>query len=365
MSSLSLSILLSKSLIFLGAGASVPFGIPTMNEFTDRVAESLSGINKEWENRVLEIKSTLQTKGLRYDIEILSTALSIFSDPSLYRTYLTPFFAFSEYPVPQGNHSLAGILKEVKKEIYRVCKRYNRSDANKIYQGLFDSLYSVDLTKINADGNLERFSYPVNYEVFTTNYDLSFSKFLEYQRKDYADGFSGADRGGISIFTNNWFTDHSKPDTMKFGKLHGSINYYKHEDGRIVKYPISLDEEDMSNEGIIDNMMIYPIGEKYATITPYFEILAKFRNTLINEKVVIVIGYSFRDDAINKAFIDRVLRHKTNFKIVLVDPNVDENKKDLPPVLQPWVTTIKAKFDSKNCPDLIVSAIQDRHPGDA
>ena len=43
------------------------------------------------------------------------------------------------------------------------------------------------------------------------------------------------------------------------------LNYYKHEDGRIVKYPTSLDEEDMSSEGIIDNMMIYPITKEYGS----------------------------------------------------------------------------------------------------
>jgi hypothetical protein len=81
-------------LIFLGAGASVPLGIPTMNGFTEKIAVGLSSINKEWENKVLDIKSNLQGKGLRYDIEILSTALSIFSDPSANRTYTTPFLHF-------------------------------------------------------------------------------------------------------------------------------------------------------------------------------------------------------------------------------------------------------------------------------
>lgn len=56
-----------------------------------------------------------------------------------------------------------------------------------------------------------------------------------------------------------------------------------------MKYP-SLNE-DIDSESMIDNMMIYPIGEEYATITPYFETLSRFRDTLIKEKVVIVIGY--------------------------------------------------------------------------
>jgi hypothetical protein len=33
-----------------------------------------------------------------------------------------------------------------------------------------------------------------------------------------------------------------------------------------VKYPISPDEEDMTSEGIIDNMMIYPITKEYGNI---------------------------------------------------------------------------------------------------
>jgi hypothetical protein len=193
MNSLSLSYSLCKLLIFLGAGASVPFAIPTMNGFTDKIVESLSSINKQWENKVLDIKSNLQNKGLRYDIEILSTALSIFSVLSVNRTYLTPFFAFYDNPVPQSDPALADILTEVKKQLYKICKLYRRNEANRIYKNLFESLYSVGFTKINADGNLEQFLYPVSYEVFTTNYDVSFSKFLEYQHLDYTDGFSGAD----------------------------------------------------------------------------------------------------------------------------------------------------------------------------
>jgi hypothetical protein len=147
--------------------------------------------------------------------------------------------------------------------------------------------------------------------------------------------------------------------------LHGSVNYYKQEDGRIVKYPTSLDEEDMESERIIDNMMIYPIGEKYATITPYFEILSRFRNTLINEKVVIVIGYSFRDDPINNAFVDRAVRHRTSFKIILVDPMANDIIEYMPNVLQSLVTPVQAEFGSQNSLNSIVSAIRDRHPGDS
>lgn len=38
----------------------------------------------------------------------------------------------------------------------------------------------------DSNGN-EKFLYPVNYQIFTTNYDLSFNKFLEIE-EDYNKG---------------------------------------------------------------------------------------------------------------------------------------------------------------------------------
>jgi hypothetical protein len=80
-------------MIFLGAGASFPFGVPTMNGFTDSIIDSLSAINSEWKQRLVEMKDNLQSKGLRYDVEILSTSISIFSEPSN-TNYITPLWHF-------------------------------------------------------------------------------------------------------------------------------------------------------------------------------------------------------------------------------------------------------------------------------
>jgi NAD(P)H-hydrate repair Nnr-like enzyme with NAD(P)H-hydrate dehydratase domain len=134
-----------------------------------------------------------------------------------------------------------------------------------------------------------------------------------------------------------------------------------------VKYPTALHEDDMEEEGVIDNIMIYPIGEKYTTTTPYLEILSRFRKTLINEQVVIVIGFSFRDNPINNAFVDRVVKFNTrfkNFKIVLVDPDAINITQTLPLVLRSKITPVSMEFGNQNCVDSIVNAIQERHPGD-
>jgi hypothetical protein len=118
-----------------------------------------------------------------------------------------------------------------------------------------------------------------------------------------------------------------------------------------VKHPTSLNDEDIKDEIIIKNMYID-------------EILSKFRNTLINEKVVIVIGYSFIDDPINNAFSDRIRLCNTGFKIVLVDPITDMIIESMNDMLRPLVPAVRVEFGSQNSFDSIVSAIQDRHPGE-
>jgi hypothetical protein len=107
------------------------------------------------------------------------------------------FLASIDYPVPHGDQSLVDLVAEIRKQIYKICRQYNHEKANGIYENLFNSLKNVGSSRINANGNLESFRYPVNYGIFTTNYDLLFSKYLEYHQKNYADGFSGADIEGI------------------------------------------------------------------------------------------------------------------------------------------------------------------------
>lgn len=53
--------------------------------------------------------------------------------------------------------------------------------------------------------------------------------------------------------------------------------------------------------------MIYPIHDKDISEFPFYYTYNCFRNMLKNEKCVVVIGYSFRDESINNAFKDRFL----------------------------------------------------------
>ena len=62
--------------------------------------------------------------------------------------------------------------------------------------------------------------------------------------------------------------------------------------------------------------MLYPIYEKYVTRDPYFTLYEYFRKSLSNEDILIVIGYSFRDLAINNTFSEW-LRSKPECRLII------------------------------------------------
>jgi hypothetical protein len=77
---------------------------------------------------------------------------------------------------------------------------------------------------------------------------------------------------------------------------------------------------DRITSGIVaKEVMVYPTREKYFSKDPYFGLLHILRDRLGHEEKYVVIGYSFRDDAINNAFFDAVLG--TRKKIFLVNPD--------------------------------------------
>jgi hypothetical protein len=204
-------------MIFLGAGSSIPFGIPTMSGFSDIIATHLADVNNGWGKEFNRMKTNLQSRRLRYDIEIMANALSVFSDPSANLSYMSAFLSRSNDPIPGPIEEFKDILHEVKREIYRICRHDNRELSVQTFRNLYNGLRNVGLTKVNSDGSMEVFHHPVAYEVFTTNYDLSFNKFLERDRRRFADGFSGADIQGISTFTDEWLNDRN--DVIRFGSF--------------------------------------------------------------------------------------------------------------------------------------------------
>lgn len=84
-------------------------------------------------------------------------------------------------------------------------------------------------------------------------------------------------------------------------KLHGSIDWWKRDDGMIVT---SNNSNELYGKKLVEHIMIYPTYEKYISLEPFYSLYTAFRNMLRSEQIVVVIGYSFRDISVNNAFKD-------------------------------------------------------------
>ena len=359
-------------MLFLGAGASKPLGIPTMEGFTNEVISVLIKSNKGSDpdilNYVENVKHSVTKLGMRPDIESILTSLSGLSDPEKVVDDIGPLLALftdrkkprilSKSVNPMGAQIIAFVASyRIESIIYDRCERMNRSQALELYGKFFDKITGIDtlpypgpstsIVRINGSSLIQN--------IFTTNYDLSIEAFLRGRNISFEDGFA-ADGVGDFAFTANW-----GGGGVRLFKLHGSINYFVKGDGKIVRLSIKPRSVDFYGEKVKEPMMIYPIGEKHATKYPFYEYLGHLRQILMSEPVCIVVGYSFRDVPINNAFIDGVSKNK-NLRIILLSPSATKVRENLDESLRNRLRAINMPFEEARATDTIAEAVQSWRP---
>ena len=128
-------------------------------------------------------------------------------------------------------------------------------------------------------------------EVFTTNYDLLMEQALERYRVPYFDGFAGVSK---PLFDPRTMEDDDLPIRwVRLWKLHGSINWYESDNREIFR--------GTTNESGT-RRVIHPSHLKYheSRRMPYLAMIDRLRDFLKDRtSVLIICGYSFRDDHIN------------------------------------------------------------------
>ncbi len=145
--------------------------------------------------------------------------------------------------------------------------------------------------------------------------------FCEEKHIEYTDGFE--------LYWN--------PNAFKSGgginlyKLHGSLYWFTTEEGKLIKIPLkklSSDKEDMfyySGKRISESM-IYPAISKRLEGTPFSHLRETFKTKLLEEDLLIVVGYSFRDEQILSIVQDQ-FQINSDLWLVVVDLNPDKVKK--------------------------------------
>ncbi|MGD0077609.1 MAG: SIR2 family protein [Sedimentisphaerales bacterium] len=315
-----------KTVLFLGAGFSAAWGLPTMNQFFNYANDSahLTNEDKVFLNKLQEraYRGANMFQVVRNNLEeILSFCLSEYSLGVGY-----PDKSNNEYK------KLCQILQEV----------YRRFDIEKCIDGEIK----------NACQRLLAFKgryTPQSYElgIITTNYDIM----AEFYLKDLGFDFClpGKWRPTSEAKTNLYKTLESAPSGSLFCKLHGSLNWYtdtKDEDSFIVESGIEdgyydLDSEEENSVGqrvslpnVFSNtykppdipVIVPPTLFKMQT-EPRFQAIWRSAGELLrNTDKLVFIGFSFPDSDIHiKYFLAANLYDNVRLKgIDIVDPEADK-----------------------------------------
>lgn len=165
---------------------------------------------------------------------------------------------------------------------------------------------------------LRRLSTPRSGEmrdIFCLNYDTILEASLDHIRVPYIDGFRGAVRGW---FDSKVFDENERAAKFRIFKLHGSVSWV--EDGEYVRRRVSGDDEPA---------VVYPSSYKrIQTQYGVYEFLMEhFRNRLrlpVGNNRLIVLGYSFNDEHINRAILDAIKTRGNNLTVIAF-VGTDEN----------------------------------------
>lgn len=145
--------------------------------------------------------------------------------------------------------------------------------------------------------------------IFTTNYDLFNEIALDELGFSYNDGFSGTYRRKFNPISYNYMYVENMnlnrdvwervASFINLVKLHGSISWVKRNDEIW-----ELDYKDIKDDEIV---MIYPtpLKDRSTLMTPYSDLFRTMENRIVQKNsALIVLGYSFSDDHINRVILN-------------------------------------------------------------
>lgn len=141
--------------------------------------------------------------------------------------------------------------------------------------------------------------YPI--QMFTTNYDLLTEQALEENRVPYFDGFLGSRDTFFDLQAME--QDQLPIRWARLWKIHGSVNWVEGDDGKIHRRNSSSSKQ-----------LIYPSHLKYdeSRRMPYLAMLDRLRAFLSQPAAILIVcGYSFRDEHLNEVMIQGLQGNST------------------------------------------------------
>jgi hypothetical protein len=336
-------------LMFLGAGASVPAGIPGVEQMVDRLLTHLSHENdREYLQILTELVQLLRhwvntnSEDKMVDIELILEVVERLEN----RSDVLPLFYENKKDIVEkirqvGLSSKKGLLSDI-------LKRFIKSETGKV-DILVDYLNGLLL--------LMRHHKPLN--IFSTNYDVCIERFCSLSNRKYFDGFE-------EDWNPSRFRSQDQTKDIMLYKLHGSVTWSRNEKGKCTRNEIAVTNTDDQQINIVTGeeevpLILYP-GKKLEYSEPVFDLFIELKSQINIVRYVIVVGYSFRDDHIRRLF-QYAARLNPHLTILLISPNAHEiyhsklrihEDKDFPHGFDP------DSFDSNGFDTAVYSDLRDR-----
>lgn len=295
-----------REIIFLfGAGASIDAGIPDTYKFVEDFAAHIKSnypqLSKSLSN-IIKIRESYNkriygSEKQRVDVEQLLDTLR-----RLINREKEPLLDFYE-----------------EKQFCKDLPENDFSEMQKLLEDFIREKVIAKEEKLEYLKGLLKFDTPI--EIYSTNYDTCIEQLSYLNHMRYTDGFD--------VYWNKKNFDESYD--VKHYKLHGSIIWYQNiKTKECVKIPVHAFSEGKSvNLQLIYGedvtpLLIYPAQKSYY-IEPLTDLQLMFKERLFNKetKVVVIVGYSFRDDYIIHMLWDAA-RANEDLHIILIAPNSKE-----------------------------------------
>jgi hypothetical protein len=291
-------------IILLGAGASVDAGIPASGQMITKLEELLETDQSWGDYRQLYhfVKASLISsevmKGRAPSTPDIERVVNTLSE-------LEKNTGCALYPFISGWHQR---LVELAGREFDAVKKFRSLILNRLRDWI--SLQSYSTTRYYEAFYRLREELKFAIRIFSLNYDLCLEKNAGVRELEL----------GFDLKSEEWdfrrfeSRDETGPDVYLY-KLHGSIDWYRDGDhGNILK---------LSAAPQASPDLIFGTDYKMQYIDPYLFYAYELRRYSLESRVILAIGYSFRDDHIN-GIIAQALQNDRDRVLIAVSPTASK-----------------------------------------
>jgi len=324
-----------KVIVLLGAGASAEAGVSTSNEITKILVDYGSYCPSEGSTQIenllryvqVRIADYLQVRASQVNFEFLLGTLMELATKGT--SPVVPFLGEGDLVVKKVEQAIP--LPEIIRKLYALLRE------------LLFIRHPVDY--LNPLSQFLDLSKPL--DLFTLNYDLSLERTFGNLGVEFTTGYRKKDKG-LPVWDPSEF-DKPLFDVRIF-KLHGSINwgefftypppsvdagatwdseqaaerYIANYPERVEfdPYPVGLVEPPDRREGMVSTMNFGTRKEVLYASSQFTALFNHFLNGLTSAGVIVVAGYSFSDERINKTIEEAVVNRNGDLHVIVVNPSL-------------------------------------------